>query len=257
MEQYTWYLYSNAAHYGTSPTFYPTSKLPKEGFASLYAITSDSATAIVTEGTTKQFKGVVWSPYLWIDFDSTEAAERAGSRLEQMGLTFDAYTTGNRGLHFRLYRSFDSRPSHLLPAKDKQWVREHFEGADLSIYTHLHPFRMEGTVHDKTGQRKSLVFEHKGSSITVPALKEEAFTSAAASQPRGRSVFDNFKLMANTVPIHNGNRQYFLIRQLYALRESGVPADIALWWVQNWSLMLAEPKSDEELEKAVRSIYGS
>lgn len=253
--KYEWHLYSSAAHYGVQPIFHLNNKLPSEGFTSLYAVTQETAEAIVSEGTTRQFKGVVWSPHLWLDFDKADAAERAGSRLEEMGLGFDAYTTGNRGLHFRLDRSVNTHPSHLLPAKDKQWVRKHFPDADASIYTHLHPFRLEGTRHEKSGNRKERIHHHVGNPIEVPALEEQAFATVQ-HQGNGKSIFDNFKLMANTVPIHNGNRQYFLIRQLYALRESGVPADIALWWTSEWNKMLSEPKEEHEIEKAVRSIYG-
>lgn len=256
MEQYNWYLYSTAAHYGPSPVFLLGSELAKtHGFTSLYAVTESTAKAIHAEGTTRGFKGAVWSPYIWLDFDSTEHAERAGSRLEEMGIGFNAYTTGNRGLHFRLDRSTTNSPSHLLPARDKQYIRDNFTGADLSIYTHLHPFRMEGTKHEKTGRRKERIYFRAGNKVDVPPLKEEAITTYPHQGQSRTSVFDSFKLMANTVPVTNGSRQYFLIRQLYALKECGASSEFALEWIQNWNMLLEEPKDDAELEKALRSIY--
>lgn len=253
---YVYYLYSPAANYGSVPRFMARDEMPKTGFTSLYAISAQDAEAIRAEGTTKGFKGVVWSPTLEMDFDDPEAAERAGCRLEEMGLEFNAFSTGNRGLHFQLFRSLDSKPSHLLPQKDKAWVRDHFPGADTSIYTHLHPFRLEGTKHEKTGRPKQRVHYNPGNKVTVPALKEKPVPTYDASQSSsGRSIFDNLQLMANTIPVHNGERQYTLIRQLFALKYEGVPADMARFWVGEWNKMLSDPKAEEELDKAVMSIY--
>ncbi len=257
-EKYRYNLYSPTADYGIRPLFVCTDKQsPNPGFQSLYAVTEETAKAIQQEGTTKHFKGIVWSQYLWLDFDSYEAADRAEQRLKELGYGYNAYDTGGRGAHFRVDRIAD--PSHLLPARDKAFVQSTFPEADTSIYTHLHPFRIEGTIHDKTGLSKRLVCECRGSAVVLPRLKKEnmLLSPGHTTGRRDKSIFDILRVMANTIPCRNGERHPTLIRLLYALRDSAqVDIKVAHFWVTEWNKMCQEPKPEEEIEKAIRSIYG-
>ena len=251
---YTFSLYSATADYGAVPNFLVLGESDLKGFSSLYQVTAETAAAIEQAGTVKGFKGVVWSKRLWMDFDNPDAARRADGKLKEMGYDYISYSTGNRGMHFGILRS--NPPSHLLPLLDKTWVKTHFPEADLSIYTHLHPFRIPGTVHEKTGRPKVLIAEHRGSILTLPPLKREEMQIVSTGQREGKSVFDCFYVMANTVPVSNGQRHQIMIRLLNALKnDAGVPMDIAMWWTNEWNKMLSEPKEDHEIEKAVRSIY--
>lgn len=251
---YSYHLYSNSATYGSSPSFVVSDDIPKEGFCSLYAVTKETAEAITEAGTTKGFKGVVWSERLWLDFDDQDAAKRAEERLKVMGYDYVCYTTGNRGLHFGILR--DNAPSHLLPLFDKTWVKQNFPEADSSIYTHLHPFRIPGTKHEKTGRSKELLYGRRGGTLILPPFRKEEIQIDTFGQNLGKSVFDCFFVMANTVPVDSGQRHQTMIRLLNALKnDAGVSMDVALWWTSEWNKMLSQPKEDHELEKAVRSIY--
>lgn len=255
-KKYEHHLYSNRPTYGASPTFvvHPEGRL--EGFCSLYTVTEDTAKAIQQAGTAKGFKGVVWSQRLWLDFDSYEAAERAERRLIEMGVSYVAYDSGGRGAHFGVRR--DCAPSHLLPRLDRLWVEQNFPEADLSIYTHLHPFRLPGTVHERTGRRKELVCDRAGSSVKLPPASalEEAQVSAPGSTSGGTSIFDIFRIVALTVPLARGvERHPHLIKLIYALHNHGYSIDVCIFWVSEWNKLLEEPKNDEEMRKAIRSIY--
>jgi hypothetical protein len=251
---YCFSLYSATADYGSSPDFRILDKAVVQGFASLYQVTEETAKAIEQAGTVKGFKGIVWAKRLWLDFDDEDAARRANSRLKEMGYDYVCYTTGNRGLHFGILRHHD--PSHLLPLLDKAWVKTNFPEADSSIYTHLHPFRIPGTLHQKTGRAKVLISEQRGRALTLPPLKREEMQIISSGQKQGKSVFDCFYVMANTVPIDPGQRHSTLVKLLNALKnDAGVSMDIAMWWVSEWNKMLSEPKDEHEIEKAVRSIY--
>lgn len=259
MERYCYNLYSAGKYYNSVPNFMDGNYIfgKQVGFASLYQVTGQTANALIQEGTTRFFKGVVWSERLWLDFDSYEAAERAETKLKEMGYDFVGYDSGGRGAHFGVFRN--TFPSHLLPHKDREWVRKHFQEADTSIYTHLHLFRLEGTVHERTGRRKELVCEYRGSALSLPPFKEEVLSVSKTSGTQGQrsSIFDCFRVMANTVPCHNGERHSNLIRLLYALKESTkVAPNEAYFWVSEWNKMCEEPKSEEEIDKAFRSIYG-
>lgn len=254
MADYIYRLFSTTADYGPRPSFVDTSKTELLGFASLYQVTKETAEAVEQAGTVKGFKGIVWSKRLWIDFDDEDAARRADSKLKEMGYDYVCYTTGNRGLHYGILRNH--APSHLLPLLDKAWVKEHFPDADTSIYTHLHPFRIPGTLHEKTGRPKTLLFERGGRSLVLPPFKREEMQIVSFGQKQGKSVFDCFYVMANTVPIDAGQRHSTMIKLINALKnDAGVSMDIAMWWTTEWNKMLSEPKEDHEIEKAVRSIY--
>lgn len=247
-------LYSATKSYGRKPRFINNNEdsLP-QGFTSLYAVDGETAKAIVEEGTTKGFKGVVWGQKLWLDVDNYEAASEVEERLKKMKLAFVAYDSGSKGAHFGIERK--AMPSHLLPSRDKAWVKEHFPEADVSIYTHLHPFRTPGTVHEITGRVKRLVAAESGNTLTLPPRREEMLIVPKSTNEL--SVFDCFRVMYNIGPAENGERHAQLVRLAYALKDdAGVDAETALWWSLEVNKRFQSPKTQEEVERIVRSIYG-
>jgi hypothetical protein len=249
-----YYLVTPGRLYEPSPTFVHASGLPQHrGYSSLYAVSKEQAEAIQQEGTTKGFKGVVWSERLWLDFDSYEAAERAGEKLDACGYDFIAYDTGGRGMHFGILRN--ALPSHLLPNRDKAWARAHFPEADTSIYTHLHLFRLPGAIHERTGRTKHLVHRQPGKPLLLPPLPKEAQGVVPDSSGEA-SIFNLQRVMANTLPANNGERHHQLVRLVYALRDDAqVSRDTALWWIHEANKLHREPKTFEELERVLASIY--
>lgn len=223
------------------------------GFQSLYAVDATTTTALIRENTAKFFKGVVWSERLWVDVDSYEGAEEVEKTLKKMNLDFVAYDSGGKGAHFGILR--DHPPSHLLPMKDKVWVKSHLPPTDTSIYTHMHLFRIAGTVHELTGRRKELVIERRGSALRLPPLEEKALIVSEGQL--AESIFDCYRVMANTVPAINGERHHTLVRLTYALKdEAKLPAETALWWLFETNKLFNEPKHEDEVTKIIRSIYG-
>lgn len=230
-----------------------------QGFTSLYAVTQETAQAIEQAGTTSHFKGVVWSERLWLDFDSYEAAAAAERRLKEMGYGFHAYDSGGRGVHFGILR--DTAPSHLLPAQDKAWATEHFPDTDPSIYSHLHLFRLPGTVHESTGRKKTLVLQVPGPALTHPKWENtydtRRLSHSVSNGSDPRSVFDHFRVMSNTRPVPVGERHASLVRLCYALRDDArLSPFMALWWLGEANKLFDLPKTSEELEQITRSIYG-
>jgi hypothetical protein len=247
---YYYYLYSRSKSYGPVPTFLDLSELPTEGFISLYFVTQTTAAALHEEGTTAGFKGAVWGPRLWVDVDDYTKAGAVESRLRNMGLHFDSYDSGGKGAHFGILRNH--APSHLLPAKDKQWVQRNIPEADLSIYTHLHPFRLEGTHHEDTGRVKVLVASCPGQALTLPPLDTKI-----QKVPQGeKSIFDCFRVMSNISPVSEGERHDQLVRLTYALRDDAkVGLYSALWVVDQVNKRFEKPKEYHEIEKIISSIY--
>lgn len=257
-QHYNCRIYSPTKSHTTVPSFIrDTSGMV--GFTSLYNVTEADAQAIVAAGTTATYKGVVGGERLWLDIDSYEAADAVEERLKEMGYGYIAYDSGGRGVHFGINRA--AVPSHLLPAQDKAWVQAHFPEADLSIYTHLHLFRLPGTIHETHGREKTLVDTVEGKTLYLPRLeKKDVKLNILASSSSGYnvSIFDCTRVMANSIPTVSGNRHPTLVKLCYALKDdAGVDANIARWWVGEVNKLSEEPKEDEQLDQIVGSIYGA
>jgi hypothetical protein len=256
-DDYVYYLYSTIATYGPRPKFVHANDLHSlEGFISLYAVTKDTAEAITEAGTAAGFKGIVHSERLWLDCDAYEKADAVEERLKERGYDYVAYDTGGRGAHFGINRA--NGPSHLLPLQDKQWVQENFPECDSSIYTHLHPFRLPGTSHQRTGKRKCLILQQQGSYLQLPRstkqiLREE--NGCFDGESLRKSIFDIHFIQRNSEACKAGERHPQLIRLIYALENNGYSKEIARWWVGEVNKRFSPPKSQDEIEKALGSIY--
>lgn len=231
---------------------------PTAAFSSLYRVTEETANAIKTLGSVKGFRGVVWSPTLWMDFDSYEEGQKAVDKLQMQQFKFCVYDTGGRGLHIGVDRPI--APSHLLPEVDKQWVKEHFPQADSSIYSHLHLFRCSGARHHKTGRFKTLVNAYDGIALSLDPMPkktvfEKVWENSGEAESRYISVFDNPQVLANSVPTKAGERHGTFVRALLALRDHNTPPSVARWWVGEINKMSEQPKSTEELDKLVESLF--
>lgn len=231
------------------------------GFSSLYAVTEEAAAAIAAAGTAAGFKGIVWSERLWIDVDSYAAADVIEGKLREMGLDFIAYDTGNRGAHFGISRLCE--PSHLLPAQDKKWVREQFgDLADLSIYTHLHLFRLPGTKHEGSGREKVLVHTVPGKQLVHEAWDTRVGAYGQTSDApmmleAEKSIFQCYRVMVNSKPTKIGDRHPTFTKLVYALRDDAkVSPAFARAWLGEVNKMADEPHADEHLDQLIRSIYG-
>ena len=253
MRNFDWYLWKGSVD-ARDFKFITSAEFPSFGFASLYGVDAETATRIEQSGSPAGFKGCVSSPFLWIDADSTESADRIAAKLETMGVTYDAYESGSKGYHFRIPRFH--APSSDLPAKDKLWVLENFgQDADLSIYTHLHLFRIEGTIHEKTGKSKKHLFEFQGKRIDLTGIKIIERAPTLATSNSTQSIFDNRRVMACTMPAENGKRHLQLVKAAYALRDHGMSPEFSYEWLLELNKRFREPKNEDEIEKIVRDIF--
>ncbi len=224
-------------------------------FASVYAVRSEDAHCIEEAGTAAQFKGIVWSQRLWVDFDNEEAGRAAQSKLKELKYDHCVYTTGNRGCHIGIAR--DARPSHLLPIQDKLWVKANLPGADLSLYWHLHLIRLPGAIHEATGKPKSLIYKVSGNALVLPSYTpEEVNKTVQESNPNRPSIFSVWEIVSNLTGGEEGNRHQQLLTIAGALRNEGkVTMDEAMWVCAEINRGFSAPKSTEEVERIVRWVY--
>jgi hypothetical protein len=224
------------------------------GYGSLYAVTEETVEAIKREGTVSGYSGAVWSKRVWLDIDSYEEADKVEQKLQEMGYDYIAYDSGGKGAHFGILR--DHPPSHLLPKKDRAWVREHFPQADSSIYTSLHLFRLPGTVHEKTGRRKEIVKEQKGTQLILPNLDlSRGRSTASYTQSSVESIFKDGRVLQNIKQARVGDRHFTLVKVAYALKDKEVDPTIAQWFLQEVNKGFSEPKEVEQVDKILKGIY--
>lgn len=233
--------------------FIHVDELPDNGFSSLYYITASDAEALGKAGFAA-FKGTVWSPYLWIDTDTEQGALSTEQQLRTLGLTYFKYDTGNRGAHFRIPRPHE--PSHLLPLLDKSWVRTNLPCADLSIYTPLHLFRLAGTLHEETGNRKTLMGGHAGEDLIYNKYSGTDFQDYLKEEQKEatQSIFLNQTIMSATVPYNEGERNSGLTRLAVMLKYAGESEGFIARWLYHTNLLFSNPVQDSEIEKIVEWV---
>lgn len=239
------------------PKFYDKKHVdPESQFCSVYAVRPDDAKWIEEAGTVTGFKGLVWSQRLWLDFDDLSAAESAMVTLHKMGVDYVVYDTGGRGYHIGILR--DAVPSHLLPQQDKLWVSTNLPNADLSIYWHLHLFRLPGAVHSKTGRRKAFVRKTPGKALHLPKWNggpTETVQSTGLSQSKEDrpSVFSTWSVISNLQP--TGHRRQLVELASAIKADTKITFDEALWLVLEVNRGFNSPRGVDEVEKIVKWAY--
>ena len=250
---------------GRPPRFFLGNELAKNGcrYASVYAVTSQDATAIETGAKTcAGFKGTVWSARLWIDIDSgAEAADKVETFLKEQGYDYVRYETGGgRGAHFGVLR--DAAPSHTLPAQDKRWVSENVEGADLGLYWHLHLIRLPGTIHERTGLPKKLIRSNPGRALVLPLYEPESDSQSSESAPvasggRPGTIFGCWSVVEKLAITNPPDRHRHLLTLAKALQaDARVQIEAAMWVVSEVNNGFDEPKPREEVQRIVKWAYG-
>jgi hypothetical protein len=238
--------------------FVPLADVPGFGYRGVYNVRESDATQLEEHGI-ESFRGTVHSDMLLVDCDSFDAADYTQAALEYLGLAFTRYFTGNRGAHFEIQRF--CTPTHLLPQFDKAWVKAHLPHADLSLYTPLHIIRVEGSVHELTGQKKTFELGMTGTALEFPKnLPAEKMVPTPEIALQGlQCVFLDRFLMINTTPLVKGEntkgRHSRLCSVAARLRDLGQPEMFALGWLMNLNLMYEPSVEKDELERIVRWAY--
>lgn len=181
---------------------------------------------------------------VFIDIDgAAEDVEATKQKLLSMGITFEQWHTGRRGGHFHIPTTFMQGSD--VPWSHKMWVAEHFApmNPDMSIYTHTGQWRLPYTVHEKNpGHVKQLIFEHVGTTLTVPMV------SRPTSDRVDRST--DFDLKRNwldnlTRECGSGQRAPHIYILCCNAVELGLDCDEATEEIQRWNSRFARPAHDE------------
>ena len=227
-----------------------------QGFRSVYQINSEGKQWIEDNKGVAGFGQTglpVWSDFLFVEFDDDlKSSKELFYKLKEDGIGFELYESGNRSYHFHILR--DIEPHSNVPYTDKLFATELAPKCDQSLYKHLQPWRLEGTIHKKTGKPKKLLRFYKGIPYELE-LKEKPKREVIGGPDS--FVFDDQYILADSVMGGaEGERNLLLSRLAARLISYGVPNDVIEWWVRTVNLRNDPPEEDERVEAILRSMLG-
>ena len=140
-------------------------------YRSLYGYGVDTVHSINTQGNTRGLTGQpLYSDCIVIDCDTSDEAEGTQVILNEEGLAYSRWMTGNRGCHFHI--PIEPMWGTNVIWSQTCWLKDIgvWDIIDTSIYRANGQIRVPGAIHEKTGNPKVMVEEVKGIKPDVPEL---------------------------------------------------------------------------------------
>ena len=217
------------------------------GFRSVYGFSEASCAYFQELRAVKNSRGmVVYCDELLVDIDDDiPSAEALFVRLSDLGLGFETWESGGRSIHFHIPHA----PvwSADLPYSHRELIRSWGAKVDESIYQAGRIFRLPGTVHAKTGNRKVLLKAVEGKLLEVPILPtpQRNLSFGGVADGEGLGEFSIILERVARNPPQEGERN----RKLYALACSvfscGFSADFVEELLEKVNEELMEDSIDE------------
>lgn len=225
------------------------------GFCSVYQVNEEGKKWIEERGSVGGFgeSGIpVWSPLLFVDFDDCpEDAEYLRGLLLHDGIAFQMFDSGNRSIHFHIAREIT--PSIDVPYSDKEYIRTVVPKADLSLYSAMHPFRLTGTIHEKTNRPKILIDSFDGNPLSIPIISKPDYTETKL-RAASISIFEDPLVMGLSRGFREGQRYKNTLVLAYKLKERGETPGMVKGWVRNVNKLSFPPLPEERLNRIFRSV---
>lgn len=234
----------------TAPKMVPEEILDTcHGFRGVYAWLPLHAEEITRQGHMRDLDEYpVASNILFLDFDNNEQAA-AGFRqlLDQQGIAYEEYDSGNRSVHFHV--SIVGMYGVDVPQRQKLWVKKNAPGADTSFYHKSGIYRLPGTFHVKNpGHFKRLVNHRSGRRLHVVVPDEEVRASIPSGEDSTELDFVLQRLL--WAQIGEGDRTPHMYKIMKTAQRVGLSFDEALSELQYWNAeRCAAPHDPEYVEK--------
>jgi len=224
------------------------------GFRSVYGFSEETAHHIVMTSESRGFKRFeVYADTLFMDFDNQkEAAEKTIKTLRKLGVKFDVYTSGGRSVHLHI----PHKPmwSKHLPHTHNVVASKISDKFDPTLYRHNSIFRLDCSVHSKSGNVKKLIRSFDGRLLTFSIVEKEEFDSSVISD--GNIPFDYLlnRMLTNMTIVSEGNRHNTLFSLGLDLIDYGFSDETCLELLQAINSNFQDPKPESEV---VRAFKGS
>ena len=201
------------------------------------------------------------SDCLYVDFDDQpEEAAKLRLSLIDNDFVYEMYDSGNRSVHFHI--PHEMKRSKDLPHTHK-CVLEKLGVAmgkvDTTLYRPNSLFRLNGTAHHKTGNKKVLT-EKGGSYIldfNIIPTPERRFEEASGLETPGL-VLESFLSHMHSMllqTVDSGSRHANLFKVGCNVYDLGIDSRAALTFATLINNTFLEPKPDSEVERAIQGAY--
>lgn len=179
---------------------------------------------------------------------------KAESILQAHGLGYEVWESGGKGYHVHIHHD-ETRSIHL-PNSHKEWVDNLGLPNDPTLYQHGRLFSLPGNAHPKTKKKKTLVKQVEGDKAVIVIKESQApvFNFKEAGGMELQSAL--FRLLnlcgASATP---GGRHMAMWQMAMDLRRAGLSYETAEELLQGVNSQWQNPKSEEEVKKAVQGAY--
>lgn len=226
---------------------------------SLYAFTHPQSRAIAMSGSVKGWRPVHFSAELIVDCDTLQSAVDVEEVLRHKDVSFNKYSSGNKGFHYHIPR--ECEPSDDLCLRDKLLVESMFPGVELDtgIYRPMHLIRGIGCAHEVTRRRKALVDEFVGECVLscndITPSQADVQWFRASENCDSRSEWARFQ---DRVIMHHpvgskGSRNLAIFCLAKDLYRSGLSSDVVQELCEHFNAAHQHPHDDAEVLRAVTS----
>lgn len=230
------------------------------GYRSVYGFSEVSCAYFRDINAVKNSRGmVVYCDELLVDIDDDEtAAAELYRTLCELEVSFSTWNSGGRSIHFHI--PHEPVWSSDLPYSHKMFLRSLGARVDESIYQSGRIFRLPGTVHEKTGNKKVKLDEKDGKLLIVPIIPTPQSSMMHLGVADGDGLGE-FAILLNrlvTNPPGNGERNRKLYSSACSLYSCGFSSDFVNEFLEKVNdELMDEPLEEAELKLLLTSSAGA
>ncbi len=168
----------------------PRAEVDREAYLSAFCFGEDFRTHLETTGSTRDFGGSCWAPFIWFDIDSPDSPQDALDNARRLAASIlDRYRSiddddlllffsGSKGFHLGLPLVWDAPPSldfHRVSRRLAEGFAQ-LAGAkiDASVYDKVRAFRAPNSRHPKTGLHKRRLTHGELMGLSIDGIRQLA-----------------------------------------------------------------------------------
>ena len=223
-------------------------------YRSLYGFPPETTNFINQNKNTKNLKDFpVFSDTLIIDCDTDLQKNKTRYQLIKLGISFEIWTTGNRGYHFHI-PIVPMLGEHVVRSQ-VAWLKKNnlWESIDNSIYRAGSIIRVAGAIHEKTNKPKRKLKTIYGKLPEIKFVKKPAALKLTEDSVLNDPTryYENLLIKKRT-----GGRHVHIFILWSEGKKAGIDWDIIsndiLWWNSN----MAVPSHNEQcVKEKLRKFY--
>ena len=190
---------------------------------------------------------------VFIDIDENNAVEEAKQIMLDLGIEFDEYKTGNRGIHFHIPLVERITGTDVIYTVTS-WLKDVglWHLVDTSVYREAGLFRMETAVHQKTGKVKVLVEEHYGNRLELEMKTKPPVQEKSLQYLQGGTKYNFFLNLLQQRG--EGQRHMHMFICFRSGVSAGIDVDSVEQAIKEWNARQAKPHPEQEVERKLKGF---